>query len=274
MLDMYEETNLCQDGIPSGYEAVSLIEALNGPSTIQHSVGCKLPTIPTNSTLQSLYAAVVGGMVVPSSMATTPDCSALSSDDTKQASVTSDPEVGAEDEEPVESSDCSSSIAMSPVHLPPLPEIKLNWVLDHPLALNKLLRRDEDTVDKASINPSSLCSSVDITSEYSSSRDSLAIKDLDEQPCTVLSYYDDQTDTDATPVHLGRQAFVGTHVGPAVSSVPCRVDPLQAAVWTNLENSSAASAANVIASKANPESSSSTKNLLEYDANSIDDKEL
>lgn len=59
-MDMYEEPSPGQDGIPSGYEAVSLIEALNGPSMSQHSGVSHLPTIPANNTLHSLYAAVVG----------------------------------------------------------------------------------------------------------------------------------------------------------------------------------------------------------------------
>lgn len=276
MMDMYEEPSPGQDGIPSGYEAVSLIEALNGPSMSQHSGVSVLPTIPANNTLHSLYAAVVGGMVVPSSAATTPDCSAVSGDEAKQVSMISDPEAGVDDGELVESSDCSSSITVSPSHppLPPLPDIKLSWVLDHPLALNKQRRSEEgeDVTDKASMNRSSVCSSVDITSEYSSSRDSLAVKDLDDQPSTVLSYYDDLTDNDATPIHLGRQAFVVTHIGPVASSVPCQVDPLQAAIWTDLGTSCKAKS---VALKANAESSSSSKrNLLEYDLTEIGDKDL
>lgn len=60
-MDGFEEANLSQDGVPAGYEAVSLIEALNGPPTVAHSAGPRnLANLPTDTTLQSLYAAVVG----------------------------------------------------------------------------------------------------------------------------------------------------------------------------------------------------------------------
>ena len=57
--DMLDECAPSQEGVPAGYEAVSLIEALNGPSLPNYAMNMQ-GALPTDITLQSLSSAVQG----------------------------------------------------------------------------------------------------------------------------------------------------------------------------------------------------------------------
>jgi hypothetical protein len=54
-LECNDELGLCQEGVPSGYEAVSLIEALNGPPLPQCALSATV--MPSDGTIQSLSSA-------------------------------------------------------------------------------------------------------------------------------------------------------------------------------------------------------------------------
>lgn len=51
---MEASAQICQDGVPSGYEAVSLVEALNGP-TLPHRARQVPTTFTSDATLQSVF---------------------------------------------------------------------------------------------------------------------------------------------------------------------------------------------------------------------------
>ena len=52
--DVEASAQICQDGVPSGYEAVSLVEALNGP-TLPHRARQVPTTFTSDATLQSVF---------------------------------------------------------------------------------------------------------------------------------------------------------------------------------------------------------------------------
>lgn len=54
--EVSDDDNSNQNGIPPGYEAVALIEALNGPT--QPHCACSVPTLPNDTTAQSLSSAL------------------------------------------------------------------------------------------------------------------------------------------------------------------------------------------------------------------------
>lgn len=72
--------------------------------------------------------------------------------------------------------------------------------------------------------------------------------------------------SDVTPIHVGRRTLAA--VAHMASDMTCvTTDPLHAVVWMNLEASAGTS-------DVAPITSSSTKNLLEYDVNGIKEKDL
>lgn len=54
-LDYADESAPCQEGVPPGYEAVSLIEALNGPPLPQCALSATVMT--SDVTIQSISSA-------------------------------------------------------------------------------------------------------------------------------------------------------------------------------------------------------------------------